>query len=244
LKTAVWRAAAAEGTEPIPQKFFNSAPAERRYKQMKQKILVPALWISLALPALAQSVSVKGGNIQFTNKDGQTTALTSSGRDSDPCLSPDGRLVAFVRATPDRKVSTGSGEDTSELWIVGSDGKNPRKVVEPKAADKTENILAEMSTPQFSSDGRRIFFETSAWTTSSAVHVIDLSTKKEQFVCAGNGLEVIRSGEYKDCFLVQQHRYFIGGGSYDWYWLLRPDGEEVGPVGEETKNFKEMYLKK
>ena len=77
-----------------------------------------------------------------------------------------------------------------------------------------------------------------------AVHVLDLSTKKEQFVCAGNSLEVIRSGEHKDCLLVQQHRYFIGGGSYDWFWLLRPDGKEVGPVGEETENFKEMYLKK
>ena len=41
----------------------------------------------------------------------------------------------------------------------------------------------------------------------------------------------------------RQHRYFIGGGSYDWYWLLKPDGKEVGPVGEDTENFKTTYLK-
>jgi hypothetical protein len=54
-------------------------------------------------------------------------------------------------------------------------------------------------------------------------------------------LKVVPSGEYKDCLLVQQHRYFVGSGSYDWYWLLRPDGKEVGPVGEDTSNFEATY---
>ena len=159
-------------------------------------------------------------------------------------LSPDRKLVAFVRATPERKVFSGSGDDTSEIWLVDIDGKNARKFVAPKSAAKMEATLAQLSEPQFSSDGRRIFFETTAWVTSGAVHVIDLATEKNHFVCAGNNLEVIQSGKYKDHLLVQQHRYFIGGGSYDWFWLLRPDGKEIGPVGDETRNFKEMLLKK
>ena len=209
-----------------------------------KRLLSTLFGIALALPAFAQSVSVKDGNIQFTNKTGQTTTLTSSGHDSDPSLSPDGKTIVFARATPERKVPTGSGDDTSEIWLLGVDGKNARKIVEPKAAEKTEAILAELSSPQFSSDGTKIFFETTAWTTSGAIHVFDLATKKEHFVCAGGGLEVIHSGEYKDCLLVTQHRYFIGGGSYDWVWLLRSDGKEVGPVGEDTANFKDLYLKK
>ncbi len=209
---------------------------------MKLQVLASAFWVSLALPALAQSVSVKNGNIQFTNKAGRTMALTSSGRDSDPCLSADGRLVAFVRATPERKVPKDLGDETSEIWIVGSDGKYPRKVVEPKAAEKMEDVLAEMRVPQFSNDGRKLFFESSAWATSGAIHVLDLGTRKEHFVCGGGRLEVIRSGEYKDCLLVQQHRYFLGGGSYDWYWLLHADGKEIGPVGEDASNFKDLYI--
>ena len=39
------------------------------------------------------------------------------------------------------------------------------------------------------------------------------------------------------------HRYFIGAGSYDWFWLVRPDGKEIGPVGEDVENFKANYLK-
>jgi hypothetical protein len=52
---------------------------------------------------------------------------------------------------------------------------------------------------------------------------------------------VVRSGEYRDCLLVARHRYFIGGGTYNWFWLLRPDGKEVGPVGEDTEHFKATY---
>src|SRR5437588_6770888 len=129
-----------------------------------KRLLSSFFGIALALPAFAQSVSVKDGNIQFTNKTGQATALTSSGRDSDPSLSPDGKMVVFVRATPERKVPTGSGDDTSEIWLVGVDGKNARKVLEPKKAEKTENILAEMNSPQCSRDGSKIVFETTVWT--------------------------------------------------------------------------------
>ena len=53
----------------------------------------------------------------------------------------------------------------------------------------------------------------------------------------GTDVKIVPSGEYKDCLLVQQHRYFVGGGSYDWFWLVRPDGKELGPVGEDTENF-------
>jgi dipeptidyl aminopeptidase/acylaminoacyl peptidase len=208
-----------------------------------KRLLLTLFCVAFAATAFGQKVSVKKGNIQFTDKAGKTIALTSGGRDADPHLSPDGKLVAFVRKI-DRKVSTGSGDDAAEIWIVGTDGTNPQKIVEPKSGDKTEEILALMSAPQFSSDGKKIFFETSAWTTSDAVHVIDLETKQEQFLCDGNALEVIRSGEYKDHLLVGKHKYYVGGGAYDWIWLVTPDGKEVGPVGENAKNFKDLYLKK
>lgn len=34
----------------------------------------------------------------------------------------------------------------------------------------------------------------------------------------------------------------LGGGSYDWLWLLTPDGKEVGPIGEDEASFREMYV--
>ena len=212
---------------------------------MKQTILVSALFLALSLPVLAQTVSVKEGNIQFTNKAGQITAITSSGRDSNPVLSSDGKWVVFVRKIDGKKIATGSEEvDPSELWQIRADGKEPTLLVRCREAkgDK-DHVIAAFENLQFSSNGKLVYFVTPEWATSGAVHVVDTTNGKEHFVFPGNGLKIVTSGEYKDCLLTQQHRYFVGGGSYDWYWLLRPDGKEVGPVGEDTENFEATYGK-
>jgi hypothetical protein len=210
---------------------------------MKRQVFAWALWAAIVLPAAAQNVSVKDGNIHFTDKSGQTTALTASGRDSGPVLAPDGRWVAFVRKVDGKKIETGSdGVDPTELWQVGTDGKEATLLVKCRASEKPESVIAAFENLQFSSNGKLVYFVTPAWATSGAVHVVDTTNRKERYLFPGNGLKAVASGEFKDCLLVQQHRYFIGGGSYDWYWLLRPDGKEVGPVGEDTENFEATYL--
>jgi hypothetical protein len=40
--------------------------------------------------------------------------------------------------------------------------------------------------------------------------------------------------------VVSQHRYFLAGGSYDWYWLVTPEGREVQAVGESEAALKEF----
>jgi len=197
---------------------------------------------ALALPAAAQTVSVKEGNIQFTDKSGKTTALTASGRDSDPVLAPDGKWVAFVRKVDGKKIATGSDEvDPSELWQVRTDGKEASLLLKCREAEKPDSLIAAFENLQFSTNGKLLYFVTPAWATSGAVHVVDTTNRKERYVFPGNDLKLVNAGEYKDCLLVQQHRYFVGGGSYDWFWLLRPDGKEVGPVGENTENFEATY---
>lgn len=212
---------------------------------MKSQVLALALLGFLALPAIAQTVSVKEGNIQFTDKGGQTTALTSSGRDSGPVLAPDGKWVVFVRKVDGKKISTGSVDevDPTELWQVRTDGKEATLLLKCRESEKLEFVIAAFENLQFSTNGKLVYFVTPAWTTSGAVHVVDTTNRKERYLFPGNNLKAVASGEYKDCLLVQQHRYFVGGGSYDWYWLLRPDGKEVGPVGEDTENFEATYGK-
>jgi len=200
--------------------------------------LLLVLCFSAVTSALSQGVSVKDGNIQFTDKAGQTTALTSSGRDSGPILAPDGKWVAFVRKVEGKKIATGSDElHPTELWQVRTDGKEASLLVKCRAAEKPESLIAGFENLQFSTNGKLLYFVTSAWATSGAVHVVDSTNRKERYLFPGSDLKIVTSGEYKDCLLVQQHKYFVGGGSYDWFWLLRPDGKEVGPVGEDTENF-------
>jgi WD40 repeat protein len=211
---------------------------------MKRTLFAPILALALAVSAFAQTASVKDGNIQFTDKSGQTTSLTSSGRDSNPILAPDGKWVAFVRKVDGKKIATGSDEmDPTELWQVRVDGKEPSLLLRCRESAKPESLIAAFETLQFSANGKLLYFVSPAWATSGAVHVVDTTNRKERYLFAGNNLKLVPSGEYKDCLLVQQHRYFVGGGSYDWFWLLRPDGKEVGPVGEDTETFESTYGK-
>ncbi len=209
---------------------------------MGMKRLLLILGLGLVSSAFAQNVSVKDGNIQFTDKSGATTAITPSGRDSNPILAPDGKWVAFVRKVDGKKIATGSDEvEPSELWQVRVDGKEPTLLLRCREAEKPESLIAAFENLQFSANGKLLYFVTPAWATSGAVHVVDTTNRKERYLFPGNDLKVVPKGEYKDCLVVQQHRYFIGGGSYDWYWLLKPDGKEVGPVGEDTSNFEATY---
>ena len=187
-------------------------------------------------------VEVRGGNIFLHAGGSAAKQLTASGRDSAPVLSPDGRYVVFVRALPGKRIDTGSGDVAAEeLWQVDAGGKEPVRLVAPHEAEDVRNIVANFQDVQFSLDGRLVYFVTDAYATSGAVHVVDTTNGKERFFLAGSTVEVVRHGEYRDCLLIEQHRYFIGGGSYDWVWLFRPDGQEVGPVGEDVSGFKAMY---
>ena len=200
--------------------------------------------ISTPGTARAQKVSAdKKGHIEYTDAAGKRTRLTSQGQDSDPCLSPDKRQVVYVRQVPGKPISSGSGDSSpTELRLVDVDGTHDTVLVRSASAEKVEDVLAGFASPTFSPDGNTIYFGGAAYATSGAIHAYDLTTRTVRFVIAGNAPRVVPAGEYKGDLLVEQHRYFLGGGSYDWYWLFEPNGKEIGPVGETTDNFRAMYF--
>jgi dipeptidyl aminopeptidase/acylaminoacyl peptidase len=198
--------------------------------------MIPLLALALAWPAaaLAQSVTVERGDVYY-RAPGQSMPrrVTSSGHDRDPSLSPDGRMITFIRGTPADSVETSLGPDeATAVWVVGTDGSGARMLVRGRAAREPERALALMSSPQFSPDGKQVYFLSVAWVTSGAVHAVDVASGEERFVLPGLSVEVVPRGHYAGHLLVTQHRYFIVGGSFDWVWLFTADGGEVGPIGE------------
>ncbi|HEY3898045.1 MAG TPA: hypothetical protein VGM54_05490 [Chthoniobacter sp.] len=213
-------------------------------KKLRCALLCATLLAASSGAVHAQTVTEEKGNIVFTSADGLQKQLTDSGHDSAPALSPDGKRVVFVRDTPDKIVATGSGDvSATELWIVGSDGKKPTMLIQGRDSQDAKQVIGGIAGAQFSPDGRHVYFVSASTATSGAVHVLDLATKKEWFFTDGSGLEVVPNGDYKGYLLVQKHKYLIGGGAYDWFWLLKPDGKEVGPVGENTENFHSTFVK-
>ena len=199
---------------------------------MRSSHLALAALLLAPAPAAAQTIGIDRGNVVLTRPGAAPVRLTTGGRDRDPVLSPGGRRVAFVRG------------DTAhaELWIVEVSGGPPRRLVAARPADEPRANLIRISYPQFSPDGRTVYFLTDAWVTSGAVHAVDVATRRVRYVCPGNSLRVVPRGEYAGHLMVHQHRYFVGGGSYDWVWLVTPAGPDVGPIGESTEMFEETYV--
>jgi hypothetical protein len=200
-------------------------------------------WAALLVPSAAfaaSSVAVKDGNIAL-EQNGQQRQLTRSGKDAAPALSPDGKWVAFTRiGNPASTGSQGdckSGAQADELRRIRVDGSGEELLVRGREGkNDPKQSICDFSSKQFSSDGRYIYFLSPAWATSAALHRYDTSTKALTFVIDANDVIVLndcKKAENRDNIVVNQHRYFVVAGSYDWYWLFDGAGKkEKGPVGE------------
>lgn len=199
-----------------------------------------------------KKVFAEKGNIYYCPSGKQRIQLTSSGKDSYPALSPDGKKVAFIRkSTAKAYLSVGAEEDyapeelfADQVWVVDSNGKNEKMLAkdyypnESSGADVTkelEKTIAHIDDSMcFSPDSRTVYFVSSAWVTTGGLHSVNIDGSNEHFIDGANTLEkVIDKGDYKGDIIISQHRYYVGGGSYDWYYVFTPEGKEVGPLGDD-----------
>src|SRR5437764_1268124 len=98
------------------------------------------LFSRVAPCALAVGSVMAAGGRPMTIQD-----LLGAIRVTDPQLSPDGRLVAYVRTTTD----VATGRRNADIWAVPADGSGPPRLL--VGGEKTEN------TPRWLPDGRLAF---------------------------------------------------------------------------------------
>jgi|SRR5208282_6165992 len=211
---------------------------------MWHRILLTALAIVSACAAKAAApaahVYSDAGNI-FIASNGTKTQLTKSEQDVEPVLSPSGTFVVFTRQGRGRSVQgydldqvCTTSPKPDELRQVNVDGSGDKLLLNGRKGDPQDQ-LCDFRSKQFSSDGQRLYFLSPGWTTSGTLHVYDMRTRDERFVLPANDLLVLNfcADKYKDDLVVLAHRYFLFGGSYDWYWLYDSSGKkELGPLGE------------
>jgi hypothetical protein len=205
-------------------------------------LVAAAALTTLGLPGsavAATSVEAKDGNI-FVVDGTQRRQVTRSGRDADPVLTPDGKAIVYTRVgNPNSSGMQGdckSGPQADELRRVRVEGGGDELLVRGQEGKDPKDSICEFRRKQFSSDGRYLYILTPAWATSNALHVFDSRDKKLSFVMPANDIIVLsacKSADYRDNLVVQQHRYFVVAGSFDWYWLYDRTGKkEKGPVGD------------
>jgi len=222
-------------------------------------ILILCLSVSsvLANGILYKKVFAEHGYIYFSPDGKEKILLTNGGKDRAPVLSPDGKKVAFIRKSDNQadlavamESLDCSPEDflADQIWVVNVDAKNEKILVRDRKSnsqkwdDRTVIGLIDDRSIQFSPDSKKVYFISSAWVTSGAVHCVNIDGSEEHFITPGNSLKVIDNGRYKGHLIIEQHRYFLVGGSYDWLWLYGPDGKEIDPIGPDLNQFEEEYL--
>ncbi len=181
-------------------------------------------------------VFTKTGNIYYKQPSGHIVQITYSGRDSSPILSMNKKMIAFIR-TGNQIIPKKCDSDIkygNQIWIYDLSTKKERLLVANNfECDEPENKIIDPNDLHLSPDNKTLYFITSAWTTSGALHGVDIDHALQHYIMPANEFKIVSKGENKGYLIVNQHRYFIGGGSYDWYWLMSPEGNEEGPLGPE-----------
>ena len=199
---AIWNIAPASQTKPkifayLPHPFSLLFP---------MRLLIPALlFLCFTLLSQAMEVVSKNGNIYLKPEKGALIQLTNSGRDSDPCLSHNGKQIAFVRDTPGALIDTGSGEqNATELWLMDVETRKTELLAKGKASDDMKKVLACFNAPCFSLYDKAVYFLSAAWATSSSVHRVTLAAKKVDFITDGNSISVIKQGQHAGSILIDR----------------------------------------
>lgn len=194
----------------------------------------------LSSMANAASVLERAGSVFYVGEDGSSRKLTDLHTDTRPILSPDGKTTAFLRM---KEHQTASNESANEIWLTDIAGKDTRQLLEMRPDDDPGKNLAQFNSLAFSADGKQLYFLTAAWATSNALHVLDLTSGKEHFVTDANDVLVIRKGRYANHLVVMKHKYLKQGGSYDYYWLITPEGKEMIMAGENKQQAERFILR-
>ena len=170
-------------------------------------------------------------------KDAKTFQLDKNAKVTDLTESPDGKWIVFVKKSNHVIPSncfyfSKKGEQANEIWIVNTKEMTKKLLVAPHFSCRdVSKVIIDPHNLQFSPNSKTLYFETSAWVTSGAIHAMDVDGNHLRFVTAGSRLRVVQSGPYKGDIIVNQHRYRFKGdipcGSYDWDWLFTPRGKQI-----------------
>lgn len=105
------------------------------------------------------------------------------------------------------------------------------------------DVISFINNPLFSEDGSKIYFSSVAWATSRAIFSIDINTEQLSYITDGNSLDIITEGKYIGNILVNKHKYFKDTyGSYDHYFVIDRDGNEIKDVGDWDKTPEEIIF--
>ena len=198
---------------------------------MQKILMVFILFCTTFAPVYAQDTQSK------KEKDARILQLIKDEKLTDLTESPDGKWIVFVKKSKytipsNCFYSSEKGEQADEIWVINTIEMTKKILVAPHfSCGDVSKVIIDPHNLQFSPNSKTLYFETSAWVTSGAIHAVDVDGNHLRFVTDGGELRVVQSGYYKGDIIVNQHRYRFKGdtplGSYNWDWLFTSTGKQI-----------------
>jgi hypothetical protein len=198
------------------------------------------LWFAVAQNAHAQEAYERAGKIYFRDSNGAEKNLTSAGRDSSPSLSPDGSEIVFRR---ELKAPTRDDEGVYELRTIQTATNQEQVLLQQTQISRELSPFgppAPFDTPQYSRDGKFVYFLIREAQTSSRIMRVNRRTRVVDVLVPGAvEFKVVLRGRYSGDIVVCQRRAALFDDLFNptyWYYLFNSDGKEVGFIGREAKD--------
>jgi hypothetical protein len=190
-------------------------------------------------------VSVKNGNVFVHYSNVDIKQITFGGTDSEASLSHNKAFVIFLRTIKNPQKSSTADSSVTESSIIlhdllssqekemvkssKPDGKGGSSITYANSTKYPFPGLANVMNPMLSPDDHRIYFETTAWTTSHATHFIHIPTKNIYFFHAGSFTKVNQDGS----LIMNISATRKNGGRYYQDLLINKNGDEVKAAGNK-----------
>ena len=159
--------------------------------------------------------------------DGTRTQITSAGTDSQPDLALDGTKVVFVR-----KIN--QVEDEVYLADV-REPHNPRSLLKSPVTINGRRFNG-IFLPKFSPDGASVYFVISPFSEeTNAIVRVSINRPAPRFVATALSFRFVTKGRYRGDLVANVRKPTLGYGYYDCFWLLSPEGKEIGVVGPDQR---------
>jgi hypothetical protein len=198
-----------------------------------------AILLLQGLSLWAQKVETRQGNVYYTDAEGKARQITAGGMDVDPSLSIDGKMIIFIRRTliPARwEEPTDLHPNKTQIWVADVAGtKEPEMVFAGPLVVKGGSEYVTFAAPKLAPDSRQAFFGFPFAVDEGGLARLDLKTKDATMISSALNFYVIGSGSYTGDVVIQMLK-LVGDGFSRFFWLITPDGKELGFVGESEED--------
>lgn len=129
-----------------------------------------------------------------------------------------------------------NSSDGDRLFLKYNNTGDEITLVIPTADSDPTKCISNIVNVNKSHDGSKLYFETSPWPTTNAIHVVDLNTFKEKFFT--DGYFVKNVGEYPNTnsVIVQKNYIKEGQGRINSYFAIASSGEELCELGSTIES--------